>query len=96
MLRKSSIVVLLSITLAIFTIAVRAERHPGRIESHVGQGHELSTLPFMSRLVSSSIVSRFLSPRQEETYLILQGCVFLLLGFSSLKRARRDDRAVPE
>ena len=85
MKRKAIIILLLSIFSAFFTIAVRAERRSSRIESNQRGTSSVSALP---RLVSSSVVN-FFATQQEETDLVLAGCVFLLLGLLSQKRARQ-------
>src|SRR5262249_32283398 len=83
--RKSILVFFLSILLAVFTIAVRAERRSGRVES---SENGTATRTLLPRFVSSSVAALF-DARQEETALVLAGNVFLLLSLLSLRRARR-------
>jgi hypothetical protein len=85
MKRKSIIVLLFSIFLAVFTIAVRAERRSSGMDSSQMSS---SALPLLPRLVTSPMATLF-AGRQEETDLVVVGSAFLLLGILSQKRVRR-------
>ncbi len=93
MKRKFILILLSSILLAVFTIAVRAERRSGRIEPTTG--HQSGASSLVTRLVSASFISGFLSTRQEEQSLLLEGSIFFLLGLFWLRRARRDAQPLP-
>lgn len=94
MKRKTIVFLSLLIFSVVSTIAVRAERPSNPFGSHIGSQGRFSGLPHRSRIVSSSLISSFLSTREEGSYLVLEGGVFFLVGFFLLKRARRDHRAM--
>lgn len=85
MKRKLIIVPLLAILLVISTFGVRAERRSGQAEPTGERQSGASSL--VTRLVYSSFFIDFLSTRQEERALVLEGAMFFLLGLFRLKRA---------
>jgi hypothetical protein len=93
--KRKYLILLLLISSAVFTIVVRAERRSGDVEPQLADQRQHASVPVLSRFTSLSFLSGYLSVPQEESGLIFEGGVFLLLGFFWLKRTRRVSRTAP-
>jgi hypothetical protein len=82
--RKTFIALLVLIAAVVSTIAVRADLYADRVGAALRPQKSVS-----SPAVVSSVFYSYLSTREEGSYLILEGSVFLLLGSLWLRRARR-------
>jgi hypothetical protein len=88
--RKSIIIVFVSVLAALSTIAVRADRYSNGTE--VGVKSQVSV--WNPRLVSRLFSSSFIHTREEGSYLVLEGAVFLFIGALWLRRVRREQADV--
>lgn len=86
MKRKVFIALLVLVVGVISTFAVRADLYTPQVTAAYAKAQGgLSSSP-----VISSVLFSYISTREEGSYLVLQGCVFLFLGSLWLKRARRE------
>lgn len=86
-MKRKAIIILLFLSLAaVSTIAVCGERYANQIAYLDGTS---AVLP-LSRFVASSylVFSNFVRTLDEGSYLVVEGSVFLVLGFLWLRRAR--------
>lgn len=83
--RKLIISCLVLIVGVVSTIAVSADLYSGRSAANL----KPQVVPANGSVVGS-LLSSYISTREEGSYLVLEGGVFLILGSLWLKRARRE------
>jgi hypothetical protein len=82
--RKTFIALLVLIAAVVSTIAVRADLYADRGGAAPRPQNGVSSPP-----VISSVFYSYIRTREEVSYLVLEGGIFLVLGSLSLRRARR-------